>query len=344
YEFYSTFTTWPKDLRGDLRSAVKADHQGNLKISEAYFRRAWDKAQALTPEQLGGQRHLKISGIAIALAAVLEKQNNLHGAYETYAHAFADIIRAPPPPAPAPILSGPERMRAVGLSMKLAELAARFGQREEEENHLVFGVEEILRMVKEESGAIPTGQAAEPKQELILPAWVSHTDAGSVLERLAEFYSKTGRPDYAVPLYLQALSILLPPSKSTSRTPTITDRCRGALLMNNLAEIFATPTSSRKANIEQATAWAKKGLAVAQKARGEIVSNKKQSSDDPTPICESVLAVLVYNLGMLSEKKDDIKGAQAFFKQALDQSVSAGFEEGKTEAEKAIARTTKGRV
>ncbi|KAG8741943.1 hypothetical protein FRC10_002254 [Ceratobasidium sp. 414] len=117
----------------------------------------------------------------------------------------------------------------------------------------------------------------------------------------------------------------------------------GALLMNNLAEIFATPTSSRKANIEQATAWAKKGLAVAQKARGEIVpsASKKPSSDDPTPICDSVLAVLVYNLGMLSEKKGDMKGAQVFFAQALDQSVGAGFKEGKVEAERAIARTTK---
>ncbi|KAG9126088.1 hypothetical protein FRC07_004931 [Ceratobasidium sp. 392] len=333
-------------LRSDLRSAVKAEYQGEFKISEAYFRRAWDKAQALTPEQLGGEYHLKVSGIAIALAAVLEKQNKLREAYETYTHAFANIIRVPPPPAPAPVLSGPERMRAVGLSMKLAELASRFGQREDEERYLVFGVEEILRKVKEESEAAPAfdGQAADissPKQELVLPSWVSHTDAGSVLERLAEFYTKTGKPDYAVPLYLQALSILLPPSKSTNRTPTITDRCRGALLMNNLAEIFATPTSSRKADIEQAAAWAKKGLAVAQKARGEIVPDKKPSSDDPTPICESVLAVLVYNLGMLSEKKDDIKGAQAFFKQALNQSVSAGFEEGKVEAEKAIARTSK---
>lgn len=77
--------------------------------------------------------------------------------------------------------------------------------------------------------------------------------------------------------------------------------------MNNLAEIFAKSSSSRKANVEQATAWAKKGLAVAQKARSEIIldstgnSKLKSSGDDPTSICESVLAVLVYNLGMLSE-------------------------------------------
>ncbi|KAG8741942.1 hypothetical protein FRC10_002253 [Ceratobasidium sp. 414] len=159
------------------------------------FESAWDKAQTLTSEQLGGRYHLKVSGIAIALAAVLEKQNNLRGAYETYAHAFADIIRAPPPPAPAPILSGPERMRVVGLSVKLAELAARFGQREEEERYLVFGAEEVLRVIKEEPGASPGRQTAEPRQELVLPAWVSHTNAGSVLERLAEFYSKTGRPE-----------------------------------------------------------------------------------------------------------------------------------------------------
>jgi len=352
YEFYSTFTTWPKDLRGDLRSAVKADMQGDHKISEAYFRRVLDKAQKLPPQELGSEHHLKISGIAIALAAVLEKQNNLHGAYETYASAFADILRPPPPPAQAPVLSGPERMRAVGISMKLGELAARFGQQEEEERYLVFGVEEVLRMAKEQSGsARADGDGAvgsgELKQDLVLPSWVSHTDAGSVLERLAEFYSRTGRPDYAVPLYLQALSILLPPSKSQSRTPTITDRCRGALLMNNLAEIFAKSSSSRKADIDQATAWAKKGVAVAQKARSEITrdttgkSKPKSSEDDPASICESVLAVLVYNLGMLSEKKDDVKGAQAFFKQALHQSAAAGFEEGKIEAEKGIARTSK---
>jgi hypothetical protein len=78
--------------------------------------------------------------------------------------------------------------------------------------------------------------------------------------------------------------------------------------MNNLAEIFATPTSSREVNLEQATAWAKKGLAVAQKARGEIVPNStgKPSDNDPTPICESVLAVLVYNLGMLSEVRHSL--------------------------------------
>ncbi|CAE6408119.1 unnamed protein product [Rhizoctonia solani] len=348
YQFYSTFTTWPKELRGDLRSAVKAEMQGDYKVSEAYFRRALEKAQALTPEQLGGQYHLKVSGIAIALASVLEKQKDFIGANEVYARAFADILRVPPPPASAPVLSGAERMRSISLSMKLGEIAARFGQIEEEERYLVFGAEEILRMMKEVSGALPSlegdnaNQGSGPQQDLVLPSWVSHTDAGSVLERLAEFYSRTGRPDYAIPLYLQALSILLPPSKSQLRAPTITDRCRGALLMNNLAELFASPSASRKANIEQATAWAKKGLAVAQKARGEITPNlSKTSADDPLMTCESVLAVLMYNLGMLSEQKNDVAGAKVLFKQALDRSKDAGFEEGEVEAQKAIARTSK---
>lgn len=76
--------------------------------------------------------------------------------------------------------------------------------------------------------------------------------------------------------------------------------------MNNLAEIFATGSASRKADIEQATAWAKKGLAVAQKARGEITPNSRKTpagapTEDALATCESVLAVLMYNLGMLSE-------------------------------------------
>ncbi|KAJ1311850.1 hypothetical protein OPQ81_010311 [Rhizoctonia solani] len=334
YEFYSTFTTWPKELRGDLRSAVKAEMQGDYKISEAYFRRALEKAQGLTPEQLGVQYHLKVK----------EQMRSMRELLRTFSES-------PPAPVPAPVLSGPERMRAISLSMKLGEIAARFGQTEEEERYLVFGAEEILRMLKEASGALPsvesgnTNQNGGSQHDLILPSWVSHTDAGSVLERLAEFYSRTGRPDYAVPLYLQALSILLPPSKNSNRTPTIVDRCRGALLMNNLAEIFASPSPSRKANIEQATAWAKKGLAVAQKARGEIPpdSSKKKahSPDDPLTTCESVLAVLMYNLGMLSEQKEDVAGAKLLFKQALDQSKIAGFEEGKLEAQKAIDRTSK---
>ncbi|QRW04778.1 TPR-2 domain protein [Ceratobasidium sp. AG-Ba] len=212
-------------------------------------------------------------------------------------------------------------MRAVGLSMKLAELASRFGQKEDEERYLVFGVEEVLRMVKEESESAPTpssqiSELQEPKQELSLP---TATQYHSI--------SKQYHPPTSIQI-----------DKPSSKYHRPMSRCNAD---EQSCRIFATPTSSKKANLEQATAWAKKGLAVAQKARSEIKPNAdKKAPDDPTSICESVLAVLVYNLGMLSEKKDDIKGAQAFFKQALQQSANAGFEEGRVEAEKALARTS----
>ncbi|QRW18758.1 TPR-2 domain-containing protein [Rhizoctonia solani] len=312
YDFYSTFTTWPKELRSDLRSAVKADMQGDYKISEAYFR-----SPVLTPEQLGGQYHLKISGIAIALAAVLEKQNDLRGANEVI-HAHLRISFE---------LLLPLLLHQFFQDRNLGEIAAKFGQLEEEEKYLVFGTEEILRMMKEASGASPSPgnenvNEGGPQQDLVLPSWVSHTDAGAVLERLAEFYSRTGRSDYAVPLYLQAISILLPPPKSRFK-------------------LLPFPKGQHRTS----DSVGEKGISGGPEGsrRNYPSSSKKTDSspDDPLTTCESVLAVLMYNLGMLSEKKDDVAGAKVLFKQALDQSKIAGFEEGEIEAQKAIARTSK---
>jgi len=68
-------TIWPKELRPDLRAAVKAKHQNDLDLSERYFRTAWGKAASLPdPEAVLGSNHLLMtSGIAIALGDVLEQ-------------------------------------------------------------------------------------------------------------------------------------------------------------------------------------------------------------------------------------------------------------------------------
>jgi hypothetical protein len=39
YEFYSSFTLWPKEVRGDLRAGIKAKHQGDLDLSARYLER-----------------------------------------------------------------------------------------------------------------------------------------------------------------------------------------------------------------------------------------------------------------------------------------------------------------
>lgn len=66
-----------------------------------------------------------------------------------------------------------------------------------------------------------------------------------------------------------------------------------ATLMNNLSSLFA---SSTPVNIPQATAWAEKALGVAQKAEGE----SKVASEERLE-CQHVIAVVLFNLGMLKE-------------------------------------------
>lgn len=39
YAYYNTFSTWPDEIRGDLRTALKAQRRGDKKRAEAAYRR-----------------------------------------------------------------------------------------------------------------------------------------------------------------------------------------------------------------------------------------------------------------------------------------------------------------
>ena len=38
-DYFSSFKTWPKELRSDLRTAIKARNSGDARRSEKYFRK-----------------------------------------------------------------------------------------------------------------------------------------------------------------------------------------------------------------------------------------------------------------------------------------------------------------
>ena len=108
--------------------------------------RAWSTAQTLPVSVFGTEPYLKLSGIAIVLAEVLESSNRPNESYETYSAALAQL-RAAREQAP---LSGRERMRAVALAHKLGEMAEVYQREPEEAEHfLTFAVEEALRVVKD---------------------------------------------------------------------------------------------------------------------------------------------------------------------------------------------------
>lgn len=124
----------------------------------------------LSPDSLAPEPHLKLSGITIILAEVLEAANKPREAYEVLIDALQGIRDASvqpttansssanpsnpslpnePGPLPMPKPTPRERMRAVAIASKLGEMAETFQQPAAEEERLLrFAVEEMLRVVR----------------------------------------------------------------------------------------------------------------------------------------------------------------------------------------------------
>ncbi|KAJ4467742.1 hypothetical protein C8J55DRAFT_438603 [Lentinula edodes] len=332
---YQTLTMWPPEVRGDLRDAVRAKHKGDLGKSEQHFHRAWNTIRILPIELLGSQPYLKLTGMALAFADVLELSNKPQRAYEVYVYALEllqqDDVKAR--------LTGPERLRAVAISSKLGELAKDLKKhKSEEEKWLVWSVEELLRIVKSPSkddageNVDYTHQGSFNLPLLALPSWISKTDIGAPLEALGSFYAEAGRLDFAMPLYLQAISLLIPPAPKKS---TLEDRCRGAQLMGNLSEmIMRRPPSSD--TLVQAEAWASQALAVTKKARAE--------SSKPIDQCEEVYAAALFNLATFRNMAGDRSVARSLYRDGLEQARSIGLSEGVVEASRALHRLDMGEL
>jgi hypothetical protein len=168
--------------------------------------------------------YLKLSGIAITLASVLEADNRHKEAWEVYLQAVS-LPNPSTPPSPtqndAPIstkspqpeerrLTPQETLRQVAIAHKLGEMAATFGfgGNDEEEKWLSWAVEKLLSLLKEESvgfrgvssGEKTNGKDSEKTGEeagllladLDLPEWVTTMDLGAPLEALGAFYARQG--------------------------------------------------------------------------------------------------------------------------------------------------------
>lgn len=278
----------------------------------------------MTLEQFGIHPYLKTTGIAITLAGVLEADGKQEQAYQIYQEAL-NLLQEGPGNTTSRLrtgLSAPERLRGVAIAHKLGELAEELHKpEEEEEKWLVYSVETVLRDIM---GATPAAtvsiEKGEGKEELSdlmghlkLPVWATSHDIAAPFEALATFYSKAGKirsvsyiirrsnnahipSSYAMPLYLQAVSILIPPPPQV--TPA-DDQCRGAQLMGNISELILR-TSINPEAVVQAEAWANKGL--------EVASRVRKSTFTTHPVCEQAYAMMLYNLAMIR----DVSGQLGF--------------------------------
>ncbi|KAG2036750.1 hypothetical protein BDR03DRAFT_865447 [Suillus americanus] len=350
YEFYTSFTLWPEQVRGDLRAGIKARNQGDLSLSERYITRAFQTALSLPYQTFAPDPYLKLSGIASLLSEVAsdragpsEQNSPLPDAEKT-----PSTVVEGAPGWSSYTLSNEERLRRVALAYKLGQLASE-RDLDEEKKWLIWAVEEVLRL----SGLGMTNANSDTNtkahensgfsalEDLELPSWMSKTDLGAPLEALGALYAKKGRIEYAMPLYLQAISLLLPPKVNNV---SIEDRCRAAQLMNNLSELIMRrpPTPEVRA---QAEAWARQALGIIERAQVQPGSSQwfgwGQPADDGREVCEQALGVVLFNLGSLREMSSDLDGAKKLFEKSAEQCSKVGIREGVVEAQEALRRVEK---
>ncbi|UZJ52655.1 hypothetical protein CBS101457_001975 [Exobasidium rhododendri] len=366
YAYYNTFSIWPDELRGDLRAAIKAHRRGERKMAEALYRRALETAQGMSLEKLGKMPLLKVSGISIALGSLLEEQGKLKEAYQIYSESLQYMEEKGKTPE--------ERIRAVALAQRCGDLAAIKEVSEAllpetipahveasslAEHHLRWSVEELLRLAvseKDRMEALSNPESGLVLADLELPPWIEGATLGASLEALGQLYASQGRSEYAIPLYVQAINLLMPANKA-SRTsePTVAERCRTGILMNNIAQLL-TDADKSGSKVDEAATWALKGLDIVGYAlRGAGWDGKEgkgfkkiEAGDDARTNevkgqCWHAEVALLSNLGEIARmKKDDCK-AREMFQRAYMKADLYGMREYRSRAAQALSeleRTT----
>jgi hypothetical protein len=218
---------------------------------------------------------------------------------------------------------------------------------------LRWSVEELLRLAISEQDRSDTLSNPEGGAlilaDLDLPPWISGTTLGASLEALGQLYASQGRSEYAIPLYIQTINLLMPGSKSSrSRDPTVAERCRTGILMNNVAQLLIDADKS-SAKVDEATSWALKGLDIVSFAlrgagwdgkAGQGFKNVEKTDDLRTREvkgqCWTAEVALLSNLAEMARmKKDDCK-ARSLFQQAYMKADMYGIREARSRAASAL--------
>ena len=161
------------------------------------FARAWETAQTLPIAVYGSDPHLKLTGILITLAEVMELNGKPHEAYELMGN-YLDNLAPLDEEATYNEWSGAERMRLAAIAHKLGLMAETYSRpQKEEEKWLTWAVERTLKDIRhlnENSGhSIPGSGTIQPLHELELPDWVARSDLLVFLESLGELHARTNK-------------------------------------------------------------------------------------------------------------------------------------------------------
>ncbi|KIO16750.1 hypothetical protein M407DRAFT_33592 [Tulasnella calospora MUT 4182] len=245
YDINEMMQMWPREVRNDIKAAVQAKQKEDWRTAASYFERAYDTALALPNPvaSFGADHAIKTSAIALSLGDVLESAGDLPKAYSVYGRAFADLTHGLPSPSEfATSLEADQRARAIGTALKMAELGEQIlsgrapgrapddsncgpADKAEVEKKFRWALTEALRL---RTASVKPSEKGKNKEldTLDLPEWVKTVDLMSILDRVAEYYSRKGKLELAFSLYVYTRLALLPLLKPKffcpfSSTPSI---------------------------------------------------------------------------------------------------------------------------
>ncbi|KAH9446831.1 hypothetical protein MJO28_016148 [Puccinia striiformis f. sp. tritici] len=249
---------YPDSIHELLRQALRAEHRKDNRKTDILFSQAYEQSKQLV--RLHQLDWFNTSAIAIRWAASLERTAKIDRAIDVYQLVFDDLRLA------LNSLSLKERIRTIEIAQRLAYLiplsistSSQRNQTELEkriEESLTFSVQEILKIQNHNltpsldstndhdhhhQDLVPVDQQQQQQhdQQDPLPPWVGGLQFASCFEALGKFYARRGQIDFALPLYLQTLNLLLP-AKTEERVEKLSDerRCQAATVMNNIGQLL----------------------------------------------------------------------------------------------------------
>lgn len=287
--FWSDIQKYPVPIRQALRKALYYENYGNdPSLAIDYYRQATD--MALESEELENNSP-HVTGILIQYGTLLEKEGKRKEAREVLSNSIGHLLNIKAEDISSQIknielsnteLPGSDRIKVLGIAQKLGDLSAELKDEKSAEEWYRWSVEQMFKSTIPKADG--SGVELDAKEKLFnaenMPKWLSNTDVGAAMEALAAFYAERGNYEYALPLYLRAMSLY----------PALKETCHASVVMCNIAEVFAG-----MGQYQEAIKWAEDGIELAKNP------NTGTKKGDDRRICDEALGVLLYNIGMVYE-------------------------------------------
>ncbi|KAI8137818.1 hypothetical protein BJV82DRAFT_546484 [Fennellomyces sp. T-0311] len=323
YEYFvSDLQKYPAPIRQALRRALYYQNKKDIPLALKYFREALQLAVESPEMERDGA---PLTGIMIQLGTFLESLGRHPEAKQTLTLAMRHLLglentddEKKPDTALFEVDIGTldpiVQKKVVGIAQKLGDINAAMRRDEDAERWYTWSIEHLLRLSSK-----PTSKYGDDGDTRIfdkdhMPKWLTETELGASLETFGRFYADRNRYTYAMPLYLQALTL------------AGVDTCHATILMNNLSEGFAA-----MGRLEEAKQWAERGIELAQNP------NTRKANKDGE-VCDETCGVLLFNMGMVLEQSDDKVGAKAFYEKAQKHGQQHKHIEVVQEANQALKR------